>query len=81
MNSQRRPTVPLSHPFRSRRPLPRLLVPRVAPNPQGPRQAFQRFRLSKRIGRPLAGKFDKSRDSSCPGGGREFGDPIAWEVG
>jgi hypothetical protein len=48
---------------------------------QGPRQAIRRFRLSKRIGRPLADKCDKSRDSSCPGGGREFGDPIAWEVG
>ena len=41
----------------------------------------QRIRLSIRIGRPLAGKFDKSLDSSCPGGGREFGDPIDWEVG
>jgi len=25
---------------------------------------------------PLPGKFDKSLDSICPGGGREFGDPI-----
>jgi hypothetical protein len=30
--------------------------------------AIQRIRLSKRIGRPLPGKFDKSLDSSCPGG-------------
>jgi hypothetical protein len=35
----------------------------------------QGIRLSIRIGRPLPGKFDKFLDSSCPGGGREFGDP------
>jgi hypothetical protein len=44
-------------------------------------RAIQRVRLSKRIGRPLAGKFDNSLDSSCPGRGRQFGDPIDREVG
>jgi hypothetical protein len=39
------------------------------------------IRLSIRIGRPLAGKFDKSLDSSCPGSRRQFADPIDREVG
>ena len=37
--------------------------------------------LSKRIGRPLTGKFDESLDSSCPGRRCQFGDPIDREVG
>ena len=37
--------------------------------------------LVSALGGRWPGKFDKSRDSSCPGGGREFGDPIDWEVG
>ena len=53
------------------------------PQPRGlsTRHPAERIRLSKRIGRPLAGKFDKSLDSSCPGRGRQFGDPIDREVG
>jgi hypothetical protein len=40
------------------------------------------IRLRIRIGwRLLPGKFDESLDSSCPGAGREFGDPIDREVG
>jgi len=40
-----------------------------------------RIRLSKRIGQPLARQFDKSLDSSCPGRGGQFGDPIDREAG
>jgi hypothetical protein len=44
-------------------------------------RAFESIRLSIRIGRLLPGKFDESLDSSCPGAGREFGDPIDREAG